>query len=273
MSRRRRQNNRLLGRILLISVLVHLIVVPILARFGVFEKVSRRFMVATVNVAPPPPALRDKLADKMTDQRKSVAKAKGQSRSKSAQARSEAPHPPVIASAGGSGDGLDAGPVINPNGTGRAGEVPVAPRQPGATTNAGPGNGGNAAQAEPKPEPKPDVKPVTKPEIVAVSKPAVAPSTVLAHIAVLVAAEPTYQPQPAIPDDLRSEALDKTCVLDIAVAADGTASAVTVGSSCGSDELDDIAVKTAKKWRFRPATRDGEAIGGRVRLHIQFKVE
>ena len=81
-----------------------------------------------------------------------------------------------------------------------------------------------------------------------------------------------HQPQPTIPDDLRSDALDKTFVAEVTVGPDGMPNSVTVSQSTGSNELDRLAMDTAKQWRFKPATRDGQPIESRVRLRIEFQV-
>ena len=61
---RRRKGNKLLGRILLISVAAHVVIVPVLARFGVFEKLQRDFAAANVTVVPTPPEEKDKATAK-----------------------------------------------------------------------------------------------------------------------------------------------------------------------------------------------------------------
>src|SRR5438270_221700 len=150
MSRRRRKGNNLLTRILLISVVVHVIAIPILAKFGAFEKIRRQFMTNTVTVLPPPPPEKEKPIERKEAQKKQVAKAKGPNSANKAMARSNAPHPPVVAStAAPSGTG-DAGPSIDPNGTGKAGVVPKPDSNPGAL-----GNGGGS-QPETKPQPQPE---------------------------------------------------------------------------------------------------------------------
>src|SRR5436309_3112713 len=53
--RRRRQRNPLLARIIFISIIVHVIALPILAHFGAFKKLQQQLMVSNVIVVPPPP--------------------------------------------------------------------------------------------------------------------------------------------------------------------------------------------------------------------------
>jgi len=80
------------------------------------------------------------------------------------------------------------------------------------------------------------------------------------------------QPQPTIPDDFRSDALDTTVVVDVTVGPDGAPTSASISQSTGKRELDKLAVDAAKQWRFKPATRDGEPVESRVRLHIEFQV-
>ena len=56
------------------------------------------------------------------------------------------------------------------------------------------------------------------------------------------------------------------------VGPDGMPIRVTVSQSTGNNELDRIALDAAKQWRFKPATRDGQPVESRVRLHIEFQV-
>jgi protein TonB len=261
---RRRKKNPLLTRILVISIVVHVIAIPILAKLGTFEKIRRQFATNTVTVLPPPPEEKVKEVAKKAETKKQVAKAKGPSQlNKAAQAHSNAPHPPVVASNAPAGPGSDSGPTIDREGTGAVG-VPPKPGGPGTGTGIGPGSG----ETQPKPETQPQPKPQPQPETKAEPK----PEPPKPHVPVFASAEPTYQPQPDIPDDLRAEALDKTCVVEISVAADGSAGGVKVSESTGVDELDQLAISAARKWKFRPATKDGEAVPSRVRLHVEFKV-
>ncbi len=265
MSRRRRKGNSLLGRILLISVIVHVIAIPILAHFGAFEKIRRQIMGPTVIIVPPAPEEKNKQVTKKEQPKHQAARVKGRSQTaKSTRARANSPHPPVIAanspSTGGPAGG--DGPVID---TGGSGKVGIPPSTNGGTGTAQPG-GGPVTQPKPTPTTEPKPEPTTKPE--PKPKPPAKP-----HVPVIATAEPTFQPQPDIPDDLRSEAVDATTVVEINVSPDGAADSVRISQSSGNDQLDRLAVNAAKKWRFKPATRDGEPIASKVRLHVQFKVD
>ena len=268
---RRRRSNPLLGRILLISVVVHVIALPVLAKFGAFEKIRQRFATNTVVVIPPAVPDKEKPVEKKEPKKQTPKAAKGaaQAAKSSRQAKNSAPAPPVVAATNTGGPG-DAGPTVNPaDGTGKVGSPPVVPAGNGGDKGVN-GVAGTEPPAKPtvtpvtKPEPKLDTKPEPKVE----PKPAVTP-----HVPVFATAEPTSQIRPEIPDDLRAEALDKTTVVEVSVNADGTVVEAKVYVSSGVEELDQIAVRAAKRWRFHPATRDGEAIASKVRLHIEFKVD
>ena len=59
-------------------------------------------------------------------------------------------------------------------------------------------------------------------------------------------------------------------VLKVEVAADGTASGVTVDRSSGHVDLDDAAMEAARQWKFVPAYKDGKAVAGKVRVPVRF---
>lgn len=80
------------------------------------------------------------------------------------------------------------------------------------------------------------------------------------------------QPALEIPDELRSEALDKTLITECVVSSEGVVKDVKVIQSTGLGALDRRGTQAARKWKFRPATRDGLPIESRVRLHIEFQV-
>jgi len=257
MSRRRRRQNPLLARIIWISVLAHVIILPILGYFVGFKKIEKAIMGPQVVIMPPPqiektpPEVHHLQKEKS---KKAVAKTNGQKRV--AQAKSNAPQPKVVAANVPPNDSSsDTSNTVNAAGSPgfKPGTLPTAP----AARNDNPGAG---TSTPPKPEPKPE-PPAPKPEP---PKP---------HVPVVTEVATTYNPSPVIPDDLRSDALNAEVIAQFMVDTNGVPGEVKIVKSSGNQELDQLALETARKWRFKPATRDGVAIQSQVILHIQFEVQ
>lgn len=271
--RRRKQRNPLLMRILIVSVVAHLIALPILAKFGAFKKIQKQFVeVSTVRMAPPPPQDKPEVKKEAKVKPPKPAQTAKKAASTTAHQQRSAAHTnlnqPKVAVAAGDAVGDTGGSVEQ--GSGKAGEIPT---QKADTTKP------TVKETEPKPETKPEIKSeAPKTEIAAAKPEPIKPAPELTpvpeskHDPVFTEVAQTFAPQPTIPDSLRSEALDKTVVVDITVGADGLPLDVKLGESTGSDDLDRIAIETAHKWKFKPATRDGQPIESRVRLHIEFQV-
>jgi TonB family protein len=81
-----------------------------------------------------------------------------------------------------------------------------------------------------------------------------------------------YAPPPVIPAYLKNQELKTSVVIDFYVNTLGIAAPRLVNSS-GNEELDAIAIDTAKKWQFRPGEKDGKPIESKVRLRIVFEVK
>ena len=276
---RRRQKNPLLGRIIGISVLAHVIALPILGYFGGFKKLQEHFVQTQMVMLPPPEIPKEKPIVKKetkTARPKTIARSKGKTTPNHGQphaAHNNLPSPKLELAKGGGGGGAGDPGVLQ--GSGAAGVVPVDP-------NAG--KGGSAKPDTPAPVVPEPVKPVvpapTQPPVQAQVKPPDLPKTIVPVTpsapkeAVFTAAAPLgdNQPKPTIPDDLRSDALDKTFVAEFTVGEDGAPMEVKAVQSTGNDELDRRALDAAKKWRFKPATRDGQPVVGKVRLFIEFQV-
>jgi protein TonB len=63
-------------------------------------------------------------------------------------------------------------------------------------------------------------------------------------------------------------------LLEVLVAADGSAADVRVVESSGFAPLDESAVATVRsRWRFVPARRGGEPIASRVTVPIRFRLD
>ncbi len=272
--RRRRQKNPLLMRIIGISILVHIIALPILAHYGAFKKLKREYLETRMVVLPPPKVEKDKPEIKKPQHvaHKAAPTNHAAAHARLASHKSNPFQPKVIASAGNKGgDSGDDSNTVDNSGNGKLGQLPTGPATKGSQGDNAPAPPPAAPPAppptntappkvaqNPAPPPKVEAPPQPKPEV--------------KHDPVYTDAVPTSSPQPSIPDDLRSEAMDSTFVAEFTVGADGTPTQVKVAQSTGNDELDRIALDAAKQWKFKPATRDGQPIESRVRLHIEFQV-
>jgi TonB family protein len=80
-----------------------------------------------------------------------------------------------------------------------------------------------------------------------------------------------YAPAPVIPNYLRDQNLKTSVVIEFLITAQGAVTPRLLDSS-GNDELDAIALKTASKWQFKPASKDNVPIDSKTRLRILFEV-
>jgi|SRR5579884_518406 len=277
MRRRRHQKNPLLMRIIGISILVHIVALPVLAHFGTFKRIQQHFIETRMVVLPPPQPIKEKPEVKKV-QRTAHKPAPTAKKSASttphqhqAAHRSNLNQPKVIASAGNAGgEENNSESTVDANGTGKAGQLPTEKADTTPPTVK--------QETPPPPEKKEEPKPTPAPPQIARNEapkeesPKPAPMPEVKKAPVFVEAEAIYAPQPTIPDDLRSDALDKTFVAEFTVSPDGTPTDIKVSQSTGNDELDRLALEAARKWKFKPATRDGQPIESRVRLHIEFQV-
>ena len=62
-------------------------------------------------------------------------------------------------------------------------------------------------------------------------------------------------------------------ILVLWVLADGSVSDVEIETSSGYPRLDKAALKAVRKWRYTPATRNGEAIAYRYQQPVQFSMK
>jgi protein TonB len=258
--RRRKQKNPLLLKIIGASVLIHLIALPILAHYGTFQKVERSFINTELVNLPPPEKEKPPQIEKKAQPKHVAAQHAARSGHHAASARAAGPHlntPHVEAvAANGTGSG-DNGEGDVEQGSGVAGEVPTVVSTPTpAPTPTAADTTNQAATATPTPAPTPT--------------PTVAPTPT--PTPVYVDAVAITKPDPILPDSLRLEAVDKSVVAEFDVDTNGVPTNVTIAQSSGDDELDRIALATAKQWRFRPATENGIPTPSTIRLHIEFQV-
>ena len=259
--RRRRQKNNLLPKMIGLAVLINAILLPILAQFGVFKSIGRGQRLTPIElVRAPPPEKRPAPPKKAKKQAAKPRPPGHKAAPRTALARRATSGPPpvkVVAAAGGpggSGGGGDAGITTSDGGT----PVPA------------PNPGGAGQTAPPAQAPGPTIPPTPAPAPAPVA-PTPAPPPPAPHIPVLTAAAPVAQPRPAIPDDLRDSDLNAAFEGLFTVRADGTAT-VKMVSSTGNTALDGLALDAARRWTFRPATRDGQPVESYLRLRVEFEV-
>ncbi|MBL6081009.1 energy transducer TonB [Belnapia sp. T18] len=85
-------------------------------------------------------------------------------------------------------------------------------------------------------------------------------------------AEGIRNPTPEYPDEARQRGQQGVVGLVIRVTPNGTVEEVEVVASSGFPALDDSARRAVRRWRFRPAMRDGIPISGNIRTSIHFQL-
>jgi protein TonB len=76
--------------------------------------------------------------------------------------------------------------------------------------------------------------------------------------------------EPEYPDEARREGVSGKTAVEVEVSATGTVDAARVLESSGDERLDKAAVEAVRKWTFRPALKDGEAVPAKVVVPVQF---
>jgi protein TonB len=86
---------------------------------------------------------------------------------------------------------------------------------------------------------------------------------------------PRYElnPPPKYPEVARRRGLAGTVVLEVAVRADGRVNEVILKESSGYRSLDRSAIRTVRRWLFKPATSTGFPIASRVEVPIDFNLD
>jgi protein TonB len=84
-------------------------------------------------------------------------------------------------------------------------------------------------------------------------------------------AEPVYTPEPEISSELHEQCFKSCCIAKFLIKKDGKTS-VALLSSSGSSEVDDITLTTLRRWKFKPATLDGQPIDSSRKIKVEFEV-
>lgn len=84
---------------------------------------------------------------------------------------------------------------------------------------------------------------------------------------------PAYQPKPPYPDFARRLGHEGRVVIRIQVLASGAVAAARIERSSGYAVLDEAALATIKRWRFRPAQRGGQPVDATLNVPITFRLQ
>jgi len=87
----------------------------------------------------------------------------------------------------------------------------------------------------------------------------------------ITAPKAVSMPQPEYTDQARRKKINGTVLLSLVVGADGTVRDPAVTRSLDKG-LDKQALETVKKWKFEPATKDGQPVAVRIDVEVSFRI-
>src|SRR5579884_3173548 len=152
--------------------------------------------------------------------------------------------------------------------------VPIAQQNPGnATTNPA-----QPVKTQPEPNPNPPPQPQPQPAPAPVhkeeTKPAPPPEVKPAPPkpkGPTKDAEPENQAQPTIPDDLKNGDFKTFVRVKVEVDADGSFTPA-LRTSSGNTEIDNLVLEALKKWKWKPALKDGIPVKSTQLFKFEFEV-
>ncbi|MEA9565919.1 energy transducer TonB [Xanthomonas sp. WHRI 8932A] len=97
------------------------------------------------------------------------------------------------------------------------------------------------------------------------SQQAAAPAVAPTELAALKTPPPEYAPE------LACAGVGGTTVLRVVVGTEGTPTDVAVTQSSGQPVLDEAAQKRVREWKFKAATRNGQAVPQTIQVPVAFK--
>jgi periplasmic protein TonB len=87
----------------------------------------------------------------------------------------------------------------------------------------------------------------------------------------VLAPRPISTPDPQYTDQARQARFEGTCVLGMIVGPDGKPHDIRVQRSLGMG-LDQKAIEAVQRWRFDPATKDGQPVAVEISVEVSFKL-
>ncbi|WP_395090475.1 energy transducer TonB [Armatimonas sp.] len=115
---------------------------------------------------------------------------------------------------------------------------------------------------EPTPTPRPTPAPTPKPTPAPTPKPS-GPTR---------EAEPGRQVQPSIPDSLKKGEFKSFVRVVVEIEADGSFE-ISLRTSSGNTEVDQRVLEALKKWTWKPALKNGQAVASTQRFKFEFEVQ
>lgn len=82
---------------------------------------------------------------------------------------------------------------------------------------------------------------------------------------------PTFQPAPEVPSNLRNRAAGVLVTVEFIVTTKGVVVDAVVVKSTDTD-FDDTALRTVRRWKFRPGYKRGKTVNARIQQPIRFTV-
>lgn len=80
-----------------------------------------------------------------------------------------------------------------------------------------------------------------------------------------------YKKAPDYPDEARKAKYQGTVVLHLEIGASGQLTSIKVIRAAGLG-LDGKAIEAVRQWRFKPATKDGEAVASQTEVQVSFRL-
>ena len=130
-----------------------------------------------------------------------------------------------------------------------------------------PGNDQNNTPPTPAPKPAPPITPAQQP----VQQPEPKPAPPPPPAGPTQDAESVNQVLPDIPDDLKQDDFKSSVRVKVEINADGSF-IPTLRTSSGNDQIDQIVLEALKKWKWKPALRDGQPVDSIQLFRFDFEV-
>ncbi|HEY9785280.1 MAG TPA: energy transducer TonB [Candidatus Obscuribacterales bacterium] len=78
-------------------------------------------------------------------------------------------------------------------------------------------------------------------------------------------------PQPDIPPEMHESCFKSCCIARFVINPDGK-HLVSLISSSGSEDVDDITLSTLRRWKFKPAMLNGKPVRSTRKIKVEFEV-